>query len=425
MANILIPYYDYQPRTTTTDHTYCFKRYGNHNAFFINIANWRPPGFLASLSFDLIVYGTVFVGQRWTLSHFKWFLDRCKPLKSIKAPGVAIPQDECVHSDALCDFINEFGISHVFTCADSVDWGNIYNTVDRKKVGFTQVLTGYLDDATVIRINALNKPGKTRHIDVGYRAWNAVAWVGRHGLLKRRIADEFARLAPQRGLVSDISNRPEDMLMGDNWYKFLLRCRYTIGVEGGASLLDRDGAIRTRTDAFVATHPAASFDEIEAACFPGLDGNLSLFAISPRHLEACATRTCQVLIEGNYNGFLKPDRHYIELKKDFSNIENVLSSLKKDDLRGNIVENAYQDIVASRICSYEQFVNLVVSRSLGNRAPIVLTGGMAARNMTGKFIMDFGDLISRTIGKITWLYPSIKPYLPSFIIHMAKRARGK
>ena len=40
------------------------------------------------------------------------------------------------------------------------------------------------------------------------------------------------------------------------------------------------------------------------------DGKLQLHAISPRHIEACATRTCQVLVEGDLMGH---DTHGLQL----------------------------------------------------------------------------------------------------------------
>ena len=55
----------------------------------------------------------------------------------------------------------------------------------------------------------------------------------------------------------------------------------------------------------VAERPTATFEEVEAGCFAGLDGNLNLRTISPRHLEACATRTPQILVEGAYSGISK------------------------------------------------------------------------------------------------------------------------
>ena len=106
----------------------------------------------------------------------------------------------------------------------------------------------------------------------------------------------------------------------------------------------------------MATHPQASYEEIEAACFPGRDGEIELVALSPRHLEASATRTCQILVEGSYNGVLAPGVHYLELKGDYSNLEQVLDAVQRDDLRAELVHNAYRDAVGSGRFTYRSFV---------------------------------------------------------------------
>ncbi|MBT8506740.1 hypothetical protein B1F79_04690 [Coxiella-like endosymbiont of Rhipicephalus sanguineus] len=45
--------------------------------------------------------------------------------------------------------------------------------------------------------------------------------------------------------------------------------------------------------------------------------------ISPRHFEAVATKTLQILYEGEYSNILKPWVHYVPLKKDYSNFDEV------------------------------------------------------------------------------------------------------
>jgi hypothetical protein len=118
------------------------------------------------------------------------------------------------------------------------------------------------------------------------------------------------------------------------------------------------------TESYLAEHPGASFEEVERECFPGLDGGLRYVAISPRHLEACATRTCQVLVEGEYNDVLVPGRHYLELKRDFSNLEQVLNAVKQDHLRQEITEQAFRDIVASGNYTYRSFVEHVLREAV-------------------------------------------------------------
>jgi hypothetical protein len=367
MANILIVYYyksEYPIRATSADHLYCFKTYSEHNCFYLNVAVRRVPSYLLRVKFDLIVFTTLFLSGRWDRNGFRETLRRIAPLKALDAVRVALPQDEFLNTDLLCDFINEFRIDCVFSVAPESEWETIYPNVDRERVKFMVVLTGYLDEHTVEKINGLAAKPEARTIDIGYRAWRGAPWLGRHGVLKAEIAEVFEEKAPLKGLVTDVSTRPEDTFLGDAWYEFMLRCKYIIGVEGGASILDRDGTIRKRTDEYTQAHPSAAFDQIEAECFPGLDGKLKLFAISPRHLEACATRTCQVLIEGSYNGILEPGAHYIELKRDFSNLDEVLESIRKDDLRKEITDRAYREIVESGRYTYESFVRGVTEQSL-------------------------------------------------------------
>jgi hypothetical protein len=368
MFNILVVYYShyYPLRVTVSDHLYCFQRYAPHRCFYLNMAVRRPPAYMLKVPFELVIFDNTFLGKRWILSLFNHIVEKARPLKRLGAVKVVLPQDEFLNTDVLCDFINEFGIQYVFSAKAESEWPKIYHRVDRSKVKFSKVLTGYLEDSTLDRINRLAQSIRDRSIDIGYRSWRTAPWLGRHGMLKAQIAQVFQEHAPRKGLVIDISTRDEDTFVGDSWYEFLLKCKYTIGVEGGASILDKDGSIKAKTEAYLQNHPQASFEEVEAHCFPGIDGSAHLSNIAPRHLEACATRTCQVLIEGEYNGILKPNVHYIELKRDFSNLEDVLETIKRDELRTEITARAYRDIVESGRYTYQRFVELVLEKSLGD-----------------------------------------------------------
>jgi hypothetical protein len=260
-------------------------------------------------------------------------------------------------------FINAFGIHCVFSVAPPAEWPKIYRQVDFSRVHFYPTLTGYVDERILAKPAITASPVKD--IDIGYRtAGKPYFWFGRHGYLKQQIADAVLARAPRHGLSLDISTSGADTIHGDAWYAFLARCKYTIGVESGTSIVDHDGAIHRRTMEFARQRPDATFAEAEAACFPGRDGEIKLFALGPRHLEACVTRTCQILTEGEYNGVLRPWQHYIPVRKDFSNLDEVLDLVKKDTLRQEITERAYQDIVASGRYSYGSFVDDVVNKSM-------------------------------------------------------------
>jgi hypothetical protein len=55
------------------------------------------------------------------------------------------------------------------------------------------------------------------------------------------------------------------------------------------------------------------------------------------------------------------------LKRDFSNLNEVLEIMKDDNKRNQIVEQAYQDIVLSNKYSYQHLVNFVIDKSLSIR----------------------------------------------------------
>jgi hypothetical protein len=364
--NILIVYVmnKYPMRATLWDQLYCFRRYSDHNCFYLNLSVRRAGWYLKTIKFDLIIFGTLFLANRMAAEWFEPALNKARALKSLNAVKVVFPQDEHAYTEPLSEFIREFDIDCVFSVAPESEWPLIYESTDRTKTKLFSVLTGYLDDQTIARVKLLGKDVKSRDIDLGYRTWRAIPSLGRHGFLRQQIAELFQDQAPARGLITDISTRREDTLWGDAWYKFLLRCKYTMSVEGGASVLDRDGAIQRKTEAYLEQHPRATFAEVEEACFPGLDGKLHYAAISPRHLEACATRTCQILVEGKYNDVLVAGRHYIELKRDFSNLDQVLDAMRQDHLRHEINECAYREIVDSGRYTYRSYVDSVLRQSV-------------------------------------------------------------
>ncbi|MBK9961788.1 MAG: hypothetical protein IPP06_10810 [Saprospiraceae bacterium] len=130
-----------------------------------------------------------------------------------------------------------------------------------------------------------------------------------------------------------------------------------MGVESGSSLLDPEGRIRLSVNNYEKNNPNSTFSMCEQACFPGLDGNINLSTVSPRHFEACITKTCQVLLEGKYAGIFIPEKHYIEVKKDFSNLDQVIEKIGNIEYCERIAEQAYKDIIIPGNLTYKVFLN--------------------------------------------------------------------
>lgn len=78
--------------------------------------------------------------------------------------------------------------------------------------------------------------------------------------------------------------------------------------------------------------------------------------ISPRVFETIAMHTGLVLFEGNYSGVIHPGKHYIALKKDFSNVDEVLALVNDLDYLQKMTTRAYEDVILSGKYSYRTFI---------------------------------------------------------------------
>ena len=77
--------------------------------------------------------------------------------------------------------------------------------------------------------------------------------------------------------------------------------------------------------------------------------------ISGRNIEAAGTKTVQILFEGEYGGYFQPDTHYIPLKKDFTNFDEVVDKFSDSSYSSQIATNAY-DLVMSEL-TYDKILN--------------------------------------------------------------------
>jgi hypothetical protein len=201
-----------------------------------------------------------------------------------------------------------------------------------------------------------SRPDADRDIDVGYRGRPLHPYMGSGSVEKAIIGDRFAQLAARTGLAIDIDTSERGRLYGDQWYRFLGRCRAILGVESGTSYLDLEDQVLHDYQARVAAGRPVTLEDLEQGPLGRWDGNFSYRTISPRHFEAAAFRICQVLFEGDYSGVLAPMVHYVPLKKDFSNFDEVVALVGDRHAREEIVENAHRDLIRSGDYSYERFV---------------------------------------------------------------------
>src|SRR5262249_42565568 len=123
------------------------------------------------------------------------------------------------------------------------------------------------------------------------------------------------------------------------------------------------GSLATAVQRDLKSNPGMSYEEIHARHLRDRDGAIAMNQISPKIFEAIACRTALVLFEGEYSGVLEAGRHYLPLRKAFSNVDEVLAKLHDDDLLEAMTERAYADVIGSGRYSYQAFLD-VVDRAL-------------------------------------------------------------
>jgi glycosyltransferase involved in cell wall biosynthesis len=275
------------------------------------------------------------------------------------AVKLAFPQDDYDHSAILDAWLAEWQVQTIFSPLS--EFQDILYPRLRQKAEILPCLTGYVDDVDLLILEDYARPFEERTTDVGYRARELPPLFGRLGRLKSELGRRFVDHAGGRhGLKLDISTRPQDALHGADWLKFLGNCRFFLGSPSGSSLLDPEGSIKDAYLAYIAEHPEAGFEEVEAACFPGLDNIYQMAALGPRNIEAAAARVCQILIEDPCWTPMEPDVHYIPLRPDFSNIEHVLRRIGDPAAVQAMTDTCYDLLIRSGKYSYRRFAERVI-----------------------------------------------------------------
>lgn len=185
-------------------------------------------------------------------------------------------------------------------------------------------------------------PGVHRTTDVGFIGDIYWPFVGDRE--RTDLIEWFERNGAARGLSVDIRKQ---RVSREEWNVFLNGCKAIIGAESGTYYLNDRGRLLDRARAYnLNENRAASFEEIFERFYARQPRGVSGKSISSRHFEPIGTRTCQILLEGDYNGLLKPNVHYIPVKKDLSDIDAVLERFRDDSLRARMVEETYEYALA-------------------------------------------------------------------------------
>lgn len=279
-----------------------------------------------------------------------------KKLKDYQGVKVLMRQDENYRFAEVAQFVGKTGFDVILTCLPPEAVPLVYPPEVVGSPVFGRMLTGYVTPT----LRSRDPIGKPRPIDIGYRGSVQPLVFGWLAYEKRLIGEEVSAALQGRGLVLDISSRWEDRFGGDAWLDFLSRCKATLGAESGASIFDLAGDLDARCAALEIQH--ASIEEERArteAILRGLadlEGNVHYNQVSPRHFEAAACGTLQLLYPGDYSGIFVAGRHYFALNRDNSNLDEAVRLIQDSPRREAMIAAAFHEVVLDPANWIETFV---------------------------------------------------------------------
>ena len=331
------------------EHLAALRRHSRHSVRLYNARGVPRARFLDLDAFDVVVihYSLVITSDNYVAP---WLREKIRSFNGLK---VQFLQDEYRWVNDITAMMRWLGIDVLFSIVPPKSIAAVYGgRLD--DIEIVPTLAGFVSE----RFTKVRQPPRAaeRPIDVGYRGRVLPYWLGALSQEKIAIGQRFLERASRHELRCNIAWSEADRIYGDAWIRFLCSCRAMLGTESGASITDFDGSIERATLSYLDQHLDAPFDEVFDAVLAHHEGNVMMNVISPRVFEAAALRTALVLHPGEYGGVLEPHRHYIPLEKDFSNFDDVVSSLRDKKGLDELTERTHEAIVASGKYSLRTFV---------------------------------------------------------------------
>lgn len=376
------------PAATIRDHVFSIKQYSQHKIYILQIRGNLPP------SIDLEKFDAIYLHYTLVICMDTYLSPSARQrLRNYQGLKAVFIQDEYRFINQTVAALQELAATVLFTVvpADTVE--KIYPAEKLPGLEKITILTGYVPQ----NLTQISVPDyEARDIDVSYRGRVLPFWLGEFGQEKWFIGDKFKADAEKFQLRCDISSNENDRLYQKQWIKFLMSSKAVLGVESGASVCDFDAEIERKVRAHLAAYPEASFTEVQQQYFSDVDGKIVINTISPRCFEAAALRTLMILYEGSYSGILQAWRHYVPLKKDHSNMNEVIAVLQNPSQAKKIIETAYSEIALNKNYSFQTMVNEIdnlVSEKIN-------TLGFVAKKAYSEFI--FKKYSCRVIFRRLW-----------------------
>lgn len=352
MLNVLYFYNATQTYTNTVyEHIACFGKYSQHRSFYCHL---DPT---TEFNLDLARFDALAFHYSIRLPYDQVSPSAAVAVSKFRGLKFLFIQDEYDNVYRAWHWIRHLGFQLVFTVVPTQSIEKIYPAKDFPNTRFVSNLTGCVPD-DLKGSSDLPAPSQ-RELIIGYRGRPLPIRYGRLGIEKILIGSLLKAYCDQKGIRSDIAWSEKSRIYGPDWYRFMLSCRSMLGSESGSNVFDWDGTLVSRIAEFKKNNPKALDVEIYEKFVHGEERDGLMNQVSPRVFEAIAAKTVLVLFEGDYSGVVKADVHFVAVKKDGSNLVDVIRRLSDGAYVDAMAERAYQDVILSGNYSYHAFVQMI------------------------------------------------------------------
>lgn len=278
--------------------------------------------------------------------------------RSFSGLRVALIQDDYTYTARVREWIQQAEVDVVFTVVPEEGIAKVYPPEDFADVRFENTLTGYVAP-WMEQSSAQGPPIADRECRICYRGSDLPYWYGKLGREKGRIGRRFREACDSRQVPVDIEWDLEKRIWGDAWKRFLRKGRATLGTESGSNVFDEEGEIEAGIRDALEANEGLTFEEAGQRFIQEENIGIKMNQISPKLFEFAACKTALILMEGEYSGLLEPWTHYLPLRPDYSNLEDLLCRLEETDTLQAMADRAWDHLIGSGDYTYRRFVGRV------------------------------------------------------------------
>jgi hypothetical protein len=363
---LFVCWYPNNPIPSVKEFVDYFKNASANNVDVLNIFDYSIPSPNTSIPYFfninfydvLIIHNTISYDVDNLLSLDKLLTSKIKNFKGVK---IIFKQDEHFKFNKFRKYVDDVGFDLIYTTLNPSYAKKLFAfTLKSKNINFKQMLTSYISDSMLDFANRKQKKYTNRSIDIGYRGSVMPLEFGRACYEKKIIGEDVDLLLRGKNLKTNISNSWSDRFSNNQWYEFISDCKSVLAVESGSSIYDLDGSlskkIKLLNRKFDNFSNIKDFENYFIQELKEYDLGNKVLTISPRHFEAAACKSLQIMFPGHYGGIFKPYVHYLPLNRDYSNLDDIVNKLKNQNYIKKITDHAFEEIVCNEKYHLKSFV---------------------------------------------------------------------